>query len=755
MKKGFLILLTFLLSFTLFACDPNEDPDPVDIPDDPIVCDDDQEEIDGECVDIVVEPTDAELVLEAKDALDLGDISAVTEDLVLPTAGLNDTEITWSSSNTYWISTEGAVNRPQYSYGDMPVQLTATITLNNEVLEKVFEVTILKVPVEQEVATDVGALDFFDQTIVTENLNFPVFGSRGTVFYFESSNPDVITKSGIVFRPGYTEEDAQVTVTLRATILQYSETYTFNFTVPKMPAPEISETISMPFISLATEWTLEDGNLDVHYMNDGNIPYVNIEEFIDILSGAIESDEMLYDLTGDVLTMSYVYEAEDEFDEDYTLINTFNFATNVMTVNTMAFFGGLTSSTSSDFGGDLVTVESTATDPIEVVVDFDDYNMQVFNIDGITYMPFHLANFFYSGSMFNTYYNGEEILAIDAWQMDADEVIAQMEDTPLANVEMPDDMRKFTYNFLALSYDLIYGLKEDKEIESGHSYLNNYLKTMILGDNDDLSNAMKDAQYGLDDPHSGYLMTGYYDGVRDLGLYIDDIGPRWRAMVEYGWQDHITAYCSSFTDNVSYEVNADGTIAVVNITGFSLDADADTDTAKEFGAVLTQIQNLGTVESIVIDLSCNGGGTIGIALQVLGYVTDDPITVYSKNPTDLTEETWTTTSTVDAITDVDWYIMTSPSTFSAANLVTSIAKNQGLATIIGRQSGGGACSVAYIYLPDGSIINMSSDWMLTDDEYESIEFGIPVDINASNLVDGDGLINFEKIEEIVAANQAE
>lgn len=422
MKKILLLLLTFMLSFTLYACDPEEDPntDPVD----PITCEEGQEEVDGECVDIVIPLTDAELVEEAKDALDLGDLSAVTEDILLPSEGINETEITWSSSNTFWISIDGVVTRPQYSYGDMPVQLTATITLNDESVEKVFEVTIIKIPVEQEVATDVATLDFFDQTIVTENLNFPVFGSRGTVFYFSSSNPDVINKSGIVFRPGYTEEDAEVTITLNATIGQYSEIYTFDFTVPKMPAPEVSETISMPFISLATEWTLEDGTLDIHYLNEGNIPYVNIQDFINVLSGAIESEEMLYDLTGDVFTMSYIYEAEDELDEDYTLINTFDFSTNVMTVNTMAFFGGLTSSTSSDFGGDLVTVDSTATDPIEVVVDFDDYNMQVANIGGMLYMPFHLANFFYSGSMFNTYYNGEEILAIDAWQMDTDEVIA-------------------------------------------------------------------------------------------------------------------------------------------------------------------------------------------------------------------------------------------------------------------------------------------------------------------------------------------
>ena len=110
MKKLLLLALTLMLSFTLFACDPEEGPN--DQPDDPITCDEDQELIDGECVDKIPELTDADRVEEAKDALDLGDLSAITDDIELPTEGLHGTQITWSSSNEFWVTVDGIVTRP-------------------------------------------------------------------------------------------------------------------------------------------------------------------------------------------------------------------------------------------------------------------------------------------------------------------------------------------------------------------------------------------------------------------------------------------------------------------------------------------------------------------------------------------------------------------------------------------------------------------------------------------------------------------
>jgi C-terminal processing protease CtpA/Prc len=142
--------------------------------------------------------------------------------------------------------------------------------------------------------------------------------------------------------------------------------------------------------------------------------------------------------------------------------------------------------------------------------------------------------------------------------------------------------------------------------------------------------------------------------------------------------------------------------------------------------------NLGTVESIVIDLTCNGGGNTGITYQILGFLTDDPIGTHQKNITSGATESWYL-STENEAADVDWYILSSGVTFSAANLMTSIAKDMGIATIVGQQSSGGTCGLAVIATPDGSALLISSTGMLTDSRYDSIESGIEVDYYMENV----------------------
>ncbi len=56
-------------------------------------------------------PSPAEIVAEVKADLDLGDLSAVTDDINLPTEGTLGAQISWESSNDA-ISDDGTVNRP-------------------------------------------------------------------------------------------------------------------------------------------------------------------------------------------------------------------------------------------------------------------------------------------------------------------------------------------------------------------------------------------------------------------------------------------------------------------------------------------------------------------------------------------------------------------------------------------------------------------------------------------------------------------
>ena len=119
---------------------------------------------------------------------------------------------------------------------------------------------------------------------------------------------------------------------------------------------------------------------------------------------------------------------------------------------------------------------------------------------------------------------------------------------------------------------------------------------------------------------------------------------------------------------------------------------------------------------------------------MLGYITDNPIEANYQDP--LTNKKTTYWIDVDTrATQVNWFFMISKRTFSAANLMAAIGKYQGLATIIGTTSGGGACSILPIYTPDGSIYQISSLNMISyrvgsdEDgwEYISVESGVVPD----------------------------
>ncbi|MDU0201060.1 beta-L-arabinofuranosidase domain-containing protein [Paenibacillus sp. MAH-36] len=81
-----------------------------------------------------------------KDAISLGNISAVTKNLDLPTEGRNGSVITWQSSNTSVIGHDGTVIRPTPRSGNAVVNLTATIKNGNASDTKTFIVTVLEEP---------------------------------------------------------------------------------------------------------------------------------------------------------------------------------------------------------------------------------------------------------------------------------------------------------------------------------------------------------------------------------------------------------------------------------------------------------------------------------------------------------------------------------------------------------------------------------------------------------------------------------
>ncbi len=139
-------------------------------------------------------------------------------------------------------------------------------------------------------------------------------------------------------------------------------------------------------------------------------------------------------------------------------------------------------------------------------------------------------------------------------------------------------------------------------------------------------------------------------------------------------------------------------------------------------------------------------------------MTEDDILFHSQNPADDSAVTWYVQSSYRA-KDYNWFIKTSSVTFSAANLMASMAQEMGIATIVGQDSTGGASSIGVIMAPDGTTLLISTNNVLstrigneTDGyRYKSIEYGIEVDYYMSNVYSESLLISI--IEQANAANE--
>nr|WP_324258361.1 family 43 glycosylhydrolase [Cellvibrio fontiphilus] len=86
--------------------------------------------------------TDLQIVNAIKAELTLGDTSAVTNNISLPTEGARNASISWASSNPAVVSNSGVVTRPEYGAGDAMVTLTASIKKGTTIATKSFVVVV-------------------------------------------------------------------------------------------------------------------------------------------------------------------------------------------------------------------------------------------------------------------------------------------------------------------------------------------------------------------------------------------------------------------------------------------------------------------------------------------------------------------------------------------------------------------------------------------------------------------------------------
>ncbi|MFZ0731286.1 MAG: immunoglobulin-like domain-containing protein [Candidatus Sulfotelmatobacter sp.] len=186
-------------------------------------------------ITVKAQMTDAQAVAAAKSALAIGyqpgdGPTSVTQDLSLPVTGAAGTSVAWASSDPA-VSTSGVVTRPVTD--DLPVTLTATISLNAASDTKVFIVTVKAQMTDAEAvaaakaALTIGYAQGDSATSVTQNVTLPVTGSSGCTISWASTDTATISTAGVVQQPAIGNEQ----VTLTATISSHAVSDTAQFMV--------------------------------------------------------------------------------------------------------------------------------------------------------------------------------------------------------------------------------------------------------------------------------------------------------------------------------------------------------------------------------------------------------------------------------------------------------------------------------------------------------------------------------------------
>lgn len=206
-----------------------------------------------------------------REALSLGDTSGVVASLSLPATGPSGTTITWSSSNPAVVGNDGVVHRPAYGEPTGTATLTATVTRGTVSRTKEFVITVLAE--EQDDAgkaqAAVAAIELVHPDDVRGNLTLPVSGLHDTAFTWASSDPAVVSTTGVVTRPEHGQPPVDITLTVTGS--RNAATAQRGIVVRVQPMPAAAKYEAYAFAYFAGEST-DDGEKIYFGASRGNDP---------------------------------------------------------------------------------------------------------------------------------------------------------------------------------------------------------------------------------------------------------------------------------------------------------------------------------------------------------------------------------------------------------------------------------------------------------------------------------------------------
>ncbi|QVK02895.1 S41 family peptidase [Mycoplasma mycoides] len=350
-------------------------------------------------------------------------------------------------------------------------------------------------------------------------------------------------------------------------------------------------------------------------------------------------------------------------------------------------------------------------------IDLSKYNIDILKDQNDLYLPSILLNqVFLSESNIQTYFNGDDFKIFRFYEGLSLPGTFYLKQSDKNNQnKIPIGLRKFQYEYLSFLFDNYYAIKL-KDNKSYKEYFKKYETQILSESSNEHYLATKKIINDLDDPHSAYVLDGYYDKDRNFHKTLFENKQRVKN------RDKILDLLARNDPNKIDYVNSfisDDT-SVISFSKFD---------EKSTDYILKSLKQAkeNNIKNIIFNLTQNGGGYIGVAFEILGFLTNKSFNVYSYNPLSKEKKVETIKSKYENF-DFKYYILTSPYSFSAGNIFPQIIKDNKIAKLIGYKTFGGASAINYYILPTGDIIQLSSNNVFTNDKFESLEFGVTPDV---------------------------
>ena len=329
----------------------------------------------------------------------------------------------------------------------------------------------------------------------------------------------------------------------------------------------------------------------------------------------------------------------------------------------------------------------------------------------------------------------------------------------------PDYLVNLNSNLFLYVLDNFYGLKNYKQIETAEKYckaIGTY-DALFSSDGAVRSQAYAETLDRLDDNHTALVAGSFAWGGQNITPRQYGTGCINRSKLNKQLTSlRAGATSKAYNAGTSPMISSDGKTALYLFDSFifgttdqvfnrdgSIKSEAKVyDSFFNLLDLFKTLKTQGTVENVILDMSTNGGGVLGVLMKVLALISKNNLSnLYYLEAA--SNQLGIATTMVDSDfnglyntgdcfgDDFNIYLLTSDCSFSCGNAFPCLAQKMGCAKIIGQKSGGGECAVAIHYLPNGEYVYHSSNLHIgyynnVTNVFTGFEGGAQPDIEISN-----------------------